>query len=181
MRLLLSFSAAIDALNEKIGYICNWLVVLACVVSAGNAMVRYAYDYSSNAWLEIQWYMFAVIVMLGAAYTLKRNEHVRVDLLYMTLSRRGQLWIDILGTLVFLLPTCAILAWLSWPFFMQSYVIGEHSSNAGGLIRWPIKLVLPIGFLLVALQGLSELIKRVAFLNGVPVESLEAHYERPTQ
>jgi TRAP-type mannitol/chloroaromatic compound transport system permease small subunit len=181
MRLLLKFSAVIDAINEKIGVVCNWLVLLSCLVSGGNAMVRYAYDESSNAWLEVQWYMFAIIVMLGAAYTLKRNEHVRVDLLYMMLGRRGQLWIDILGTLIFLLPTCFILAWLSWPFFMQSYVINEHSSNAGGLIRWPIKLVLPVGFLLVALQGLSELIKRVAFLIGIPVASLEAHYERPTQ
>ena len=181
MRLLLKFSAVVDIVNEKIGVVCNWLVLLACLVSGGNAMVRYAYDASSNAWLEVQWYMFAVIVMFGAAYTLKRNEHVRVDLLYMMLSRRGQLWIDILGTLIFLLPTCLILAWLSWPLFMQSYAIGEHSSNAGGLIRWPIKAVLPLGFLLVALQGLSELIKRVAFLIGIPVESLEAHYERPTQ
>ncbi|TAJ88975.1 MAG: TRAP transporter small permease subunit [Reyranella sp.] len=181
MRSLLAFSALIDALNEKIGHICNWLVLLACVVSAGNAMVRYAYDTSSNAWLEIQWYMFAVIVMLGASYTMKRNEHVRVDLFYMTLSRRGQLWVDILGTLIFLLPTCTILAWLSWPFFMQSFNVYEHSSNAGGLLRWPIKLVLPVGFALVALQGLSELIKRVAFLNGYAVDSLEAHYERPTQ
>ncbi len=181
MRSLLAFSALIDALNEKIGNICNWLVLLACVVSAGNAMVRYAYDTSSNAWLEIQWYMFAVIVMLGASYTMKRNEHVRVDLFYMTLSRRGQLWVDILGTLIFLLPTCSILAWLSWPFFMQSFNVYEHSSNAGGLLRWPIKLVLPVGFALVALQGVSELIKRVAFLNGYAVDSLEAHYERPTQ
>ena len=181
MRSLLAFSALIDALNEKIGNICNWLVLLACVVSAGNAMVRYAYDTSSNAWLEIQWYMFAVIVMLGASYTMKRNEHVRVDLFYMTLSRRGQLWVDILGTLIFLLPTCTILAWLSWPFFMQSFNVYEHSSNAGGLLRWQIKLVLPVGFALVALQGVSELIKRVAFLNGYAVDSLEAHYERPTQ
>jgi TRAP-type mannitol/chloroaromatic compound transport system permease small subunit len=181
MRLLLSFSALIDAMNEKIGLVCNWLVLLACVVSAGNAMIRYAYDQSSNAWLEVQWYMFAVIVMFGAAYTLRKNEHVRVDLLYMTLSRRGQLWIDILGTLVFLIPTCAILSWLSWPFFMQSYNVFEHSSNAGGLLRWPIKLVLPLGFALVALQGVSELIKRVAFLNDYAVDSLEAHYERPTQ
>jgi TRAP-type mannitol/chloroaromatic compound transport system permease small subunit len=181
MRLLLSFSSLIDAMNEKIGVICNWLVLLACVVSAGNAMIRYAYDSSSNAWLEVQWYMFAVIIMFGAAYTLRKNEHVRVDILYMTLSRRGQLWIDILGTLVFLIPTCAILAWLSWPFFMQSYNVFEHSSNAGGLLRWPIKLVLPVGFALVALQGISELIKRVAFLNDYAVDSLEAHYERPTQ
>jgi TRAP-type mannitol/chloroaromatic compound transport system permease small subunit len=181
MRLLLSFSTAIDTINEKIGVVCNWLVLLACLVSGGNAMVRYAYDQSSNAWLEVQWYMFAVIVMFGAAYTLKRNEHVRVDLFYMTLSRRGQLWIDILGTIFFLLPTCTILAWLSWPFFEQAYAVNEHSSNAGGLLRWPIKLVLPVGFCMVALQGLSELIKRVAFLNDYPVESLEAHYERPQQ
>ena len=181
MKLLLAFSYAVDKLNEKIGVLCNWLVLLSCLVSGGNAMVRYAYDQSSNAWLEVQWYMFAVIVMFGASYTLKRNEHVRVDLFYMTLSRRGQLWVDILGALLFLLPTCLILAWLSWPFFMQAYVVGEQSSNAGGLVRWPIKLVLPVGFVLVALQGVSELIKRVAFLNGIPVESLEAHYERPTQ
>ena len=173
MRALLGLSTVIDAVNEKIGVVCNWLVLLACLVSGGNAMVRYAYDTSSNAWLEIQWYMFAVMVMFGAAYTLKRNEHVRVDLFYMTLGRRGQLWIDILGTLFFLLPTCIILAWLSWPFFMQSFAVSEHSSNAGGLLRWPIKFVLPAGFLLLALQGLSELIKRVAFLNGMPVESLE--------
>ena len=181
MRALLGLSTIIDVINEKIGVVCNWLVLLACIVSGGNAMIRYAYDMSANAWLEVQWYMFAVIVMFGASYTLKRNEHVRVDLLYMTMGRRGQLWIDILGTLFFLLPTCIILAWLSWPFFMQSFAVSEHSSNAGGLLRWPIKLVLPVGFLLVALQGISELIKRVAFLNGVPVESLEAHYERPTQ
>ena len=181
MRLLLSFSTAIDTINEKIGVVCNWLVLLACLVSGGNAMVRYAYDQSSNAWLEVQWYMFAVIVMFGAAYTLKRNEHVRVDLLYMTLGRRGQLWIDILGTLIFLLPTCAILAWLSWPFFINSFNTNEHSSNAGGLLRWPIKLVTPVGFALLALQGVSELIKRVAFLNDYPVDSLEAHYERPQQ
>ena len=181
MRILLSFSTLIDVMNEKIGLICNWLVLLACVVSAGNAMVRYAYDQSSNAWLEVQWYMFAVIVMFGAAYTLRKNEHVRVDIFYMTLSRPGQLWVDILGTLVFLIPTCAILAWLSWPFFIQSFNVLEHSSNAGGLLRWPIKLVLPLGFALVALQGISELIKPVAFLNDYAVDSLEAHYERPTQ
>lgn len=181
MRALLGLSTIIDVINEKIGVICNWLVLLACLVSGGNAMFRYAYDLSSNAWLEVQWYMFAVIVMFGAAYTLKRNEHVRVDLLYMTLGRRGQLWIDILGTLIFLLPTCIILAWLSWPFFMQSWSVGEHSSNAGGLLRWPIKLVMPVGFALVFLQGVSELIKRVAALRGIRVPELDAHYERPVQ
>ena len=181
MGVLLKLSRAIDALNEKFGVIANWLVLFSCLISAGNAFSRYLFSESSNGWLEIQWYMFAVIVMFGASYTMKRNEHVRVDLFYMTLSRRGQLWVDILGTLIFLLPTCSILAWLSWPFFMQSFNVNEHSSNAGGLLRWPIKLVLPLGFGLVALQGISELIKRVAFLNGYAVDSLEAHYERPTQ
>ena len=151
-------------------------VLLAGVVSLGEDTVAVLVNVNDSVIGAV-----TLIVMFGASYTLKRNEHVRVDLLYMTLGRRGQLWIDILGTLVFLLPTCVILAWLSWPFFMQSYLVEEHSSNAGGLLRWPIKLVLPVGFLLVALQGLSEVIKRVAFLNDIPVESLEAHYERPTQ
>ena len=181
MGLLLKFSAVIDAFNEKIGVVCNWLVLLACIVSGGNAMVRYAYDMSSNAWLEVQWYMFAAMVFFGGPYVLRVNGHVRVDLFYAGMSERSRIWIDILGTVVFLFPTCLILAWLSWPFFMQAYNVNEHSSNAGGLLRWPIKIVLPVGFVLVALQGVSETIKRVAFLNGVPVESLEAHYERPTQ
>lgn len=181
MKTLLSVSAAIDALNARIGVLCDWLVLFACIVSGGNAMVRYAYDYSSNAWLEIQWYMFAVIVMFGASYTLRRNEHVRVDIIYMTLGERKQLWIDVIGTVLFLLPMCVLLAWLSWPFFMQSFHVSEESSNAGGLLRWPIKLVMPAGFLLVALQGVSELVKRVAALAGHRVPELEAHYERPVQ
>jgi TRAP-type mannitol/chloroaromatic compound transport system permease small subunit len=178
---LLAFSHAVDWVNQSLGKICDWLVLLACVVSAGNAMVRYAYDISSNAWLELQWYMFAVIVMLGASYTLKKNEHVRVDIWYMTLSRRGQIWVDIAGIVLFLLPSCLLLCWLSWPFFMQSYNVSEHSSNAGGLLRWPIKFLLPLGFFLVAMQGISELIKRVAALRGYDIPDLEAHYERPLQ
>ena len=181
MQALLNLSAKIDALNQKIGVICDWMVLLSCVVSGGNAMVRYAYDYSSNAWLEVQWYMFGVVVMLGASYTLRRNEHVRVDIVYMTLSERGQLWVDVIGTFLFLLPMCVILGWLSWPFFMQSWAVGEGSSNAGGLLRWPIKLVLPAGFALLALQGAAELVKRVAALRGYRVPELEAHYERPVQ
>lgn len=168
-------------MNQSLGKVCDWLVLLACVVSAANAMVRYAYDISSNAWLELQWYMFAVIVMLGASYTLKKNEHVRVDIWYMTLSRRGQIWVDITGIVLFLLPACILLGWLSWPFFMQSFSVNEHSNNAGGLLRWPVKFLLPLGFGLVALQGISELIKRVAALRGHDIPDLEVHYERPVQ
>jgi TRAP-type mannitol/chloroaromatic compound transport system permease small subunit len=179
MRPLLALSNAIDLLNEKIGYICNFLVLASCVISAGNAMIRYAFGYSSNGWLEAQWYMFAVMVMLGASYTLKRNEHVRVDILYMMMSERAHLWLDLICGLVFLIPSCTLLVWLSWPFFMQSFVVNEWSSNAGGLLRWPVKLLLPVGFGLLALQGVSEVIKRAAALRGFVV--IDAHYERPTQ
>ena len=181
MEPLLRLSHAIDLMNEKIGRLCDWLVLWACIVSAANAMIRYAYDVSSNSWLELQWYMFAVIVMLGASYTLKKNEHVRVDICYMLMSPRQQLWVDVLGIIFFMLPACVVIGWLSWPFFIQSVEIFEHSSNAGGLIRWPIKFVLPLGFFLLTLQGLSELIKRVASLNGYSIPDLEAHYERPLQ
>lgn len=181
MEPFLRLSHGIDVMNEKVGRICDWLVLWACVVSAGNAMIRYAYDVSSNSWLELQWYMFAVIVMLGAAYTLKKNEHVRVDICYMLMSPRQQLWVDILGIIFFMLPACAIIGWLSWPFFIQSIEIWENSSNAGGLIRWPIKFVLPLGFFLLFLQGISELIKRLASLAGHVIPDLETQYERPLQ
>src|SRR5690242_9166636 len=179
MRPLLGLSNAIDLLNEKLGNICNFLILAACVVSAGNAMIRYAFGYSSNAWLELQWYMFAIVVMFGASYTFKRNEHVRVEILYLMLSERGQLWLDMIGTLFFLIPACLLLAYLSWPFFHQAYVVGEISSNAGGLVRWPIKFVIPAGFVLLALQGVSEVIKRIAALQGYV--TIDAKYERPTQ
>jgi TRAP-type mannitol/chloroaromatic compound transport system permease small subunit len=179
MRPLLAVSSTIDLINEKIGYVCNLLVLLACLVSAGNAMIRYAFDYSSNGWLELQWYMFAVLVMFGASYTFKRNEHVRVEIFYLFLSERGQLWLDLIGTLFFLIPACLLLAYLSWPFFMQSYSVGEMSGNAGGLVRWPIKFVIPSGFVMLALQGVSEVIKRIAALRGEA--TIEAKYERPTQ
>jgi TRAP-type mannitol/chloroaromatic compound transport system permease small subunit len=180
VRLLLSASRLIDDVNERLGKVCDWLILLSCVVSAGNAMVRYAYDISSNAWLELQWYMFAIVVMFGAAYTLKKNEHVRVDIFYMQLNERQQIWVDIIGTILFLLPACVLLAWLSWPFFMQSFNVLENSPNAGGLVRWPIKLVLPLGFALLALQGVSEIIKRVAALQGLDA-AVETKYERPVQ
>jgi TRAP-type mannitol/chloroaromatic compound transport system permease small subunit len=176
---LLRVSGAIDWINDRLGSLTNFLVLACCAISAGNAMIRYAFDYSSNGWLEVQWYMFAVIVMLGASYTLKRNEHVRVEIFYLYLSERGQLWLDLIGALVFLIPVCVLLAALSWPFFMQSLTVNEYSSNAGGLPRWPIKFVLPAGFALIALQGVSEAIKRIAALKGYVV--IDAKYERPTQ
>ncbi|WP_315739620.1 MULTISPECIES: TRAP transporter small permease subunit [unclassified Bradyrhizobium] len=179
MRPLLAISNAIDQLNEKIGYVCNIMVLLACLVSAINAMIRYAFSYSSNGWLELQWYMFALLVMFGASYTFRRNEHVRVELLYLYLSERGQLWLDLIGTLFFLIPTCLLLAYLSWPFFMQSYSVNEMSANAGGLLRWPVKFAIPAGFVMLALQGLSEVIKRAAALRGEV--TIDAKYERPTQ
>ena len=179
MRPLLALSNAIDLLNQRLGTICNFLILAAVVVSAGNAMIRYAFGYSSNSWLELQWYMFAIIVMFGASYTFKRNEHVRVEIMYLMLSERGQIWLDMIGTLFFLIPSCLLLAYLSWPFFYQAYAVGEISSNAGGLVRWPIKFVIPAGFVLLALQGVSEVIKRIAALKGYVM--IDAKYERPVQ
>jgi len=176
---LLQLSRLIDALNGRLGKVANWMVLAACLISAGNAMSRYAFDLSSNAWLEIQWYLFAALVMLGASYTLKMNEHVRVDILYMHLSERGKQWLDLVGAAVFLVPSMLAIAWLSWPFFMQSWNVGETSQNAGGLLRWPVKLLVPVGFTLVALQGISEIIKRAAALHGDV--RYETHYERPVQ
>jgi TRAP-type mannitol/chloroaromatic compound transport system permease small subunit len=179
MRPLLAISAAIDSINEKIGHVCNLLVLSACIVSAANAMIRYAFGYSSNGWLELQWYMFAILVMFGASYTFKRNEHVRVEIFYLFLSERGQIWLDLIGTLFFLIPACLLLSYLSWPFFYQAYAVGEQSSNAGGLLRWPIKLVVPVGFVMLALQGVSEVIKRIAALQNLV--TIDAKYERPMQ
>jgi TRAP-type mannitol/chloroaromatic compound transport system permease small subunit len=179
VRFWLRVSGAIDQANELLGRFANLLVLLSCLVSAGNAMVRYAYGYSSNGWLEAQWYMFAAMVMLGASYTLRRNEHVRVEIFYLYLNERGQLWLDLIGAIAFLIPVCLLMVVLSWPFFVQSYAVNEWSSNAGGLSRWPIKLVLPVGFGLIALQGLSEVVKRIAALHGYVL--IDAKYERPTQ
>ena len=179
MRRWLALSRGIDALNEKLGWIADWLVLLSCAISAANAFSRYAFSISSNAWLEIQWYMFGALVLLGASYTLKRNEHVRVDIVYSNISTRKQIWIDIIGGVLFMLPATIILAYLSWPVFYNSWEIGEVSTNAGGLVRWPIKIFLPIGFALLSLQGVSEIIKRVAILRGHMKADL--HYERPLQ
>ena len=179
MNALLSLSRFIDAANERLSVIADWLVLLSCIISAGNAFSRYAFSISSNAWLEIQWYMFGALVLLGSSYTLKRNEHVRVDIVYSNLSTRGQILVDIIGAVLFLLPATIILCYLSWPIFHNSWVENEVSMNAGGLIRWPIKIFLPIGFALLSLQGISELIKRIAMLTGHMEADL--HYERPLQ
>ncbi|WP_420833391.1 TRAP transporter small permease subunit [[Pseudomonas] carboxydohydrogena] len=168
-----------DRVSDVAGYIAKWLVLLACLVSAGNAVIRYLFSYSSNGWLEIQWYMFGGIVLLGAAQTLRLNEHVRIDLLYSNVSDRARLWIDVFGFVVFLLPVMAYLVYLTWPFFLNSFRSGEVSMNAGGLILWPAKILLPTGFALLFLQGLAELAKRIAALKGAI--KIDTHYEAPLQ
>jgi len=176
---LLKLSAVIDAINAKFGVVANWTVLLACLISAGNAVVRYAISESSNGWLEIQWYLFTATVMLGGPYTLKMNEHVRVDLFYGMAPQRVRNWIDIIGGFLFLLPICLILTYFTWIWFVQSWEINEVSSNAGGLIRWPVKLLLPVGFALMALQGISEIIKRIAAMHQVIEDKFT--YEAPLQ
>ena len=176
---LIRISMTIDAINDRLGWVANWLVLAACLISAGNAMSRYAFNLSSNGWLEVQWYMFAGMVLLGGPYTLKMNEHVRVDLVYSMVSERTRIWIDIIGGVLFLLPICLILIYFTWPWFVESFYGNEGSFNAGGLLRWPVKLLLPVGFALMALQGLSEIIKRVAAIEHLTDE--EFKYEKPLQ
>ena len=164
LSVLLHLSRWIDAVNERVGAAVSWLVLLAVVISAGNAMVRYLLNSSSNAWLEAQWYLFSGILLLCAGYTLLRNDHIRIDIVSNLLSPRARIWIDVLGSLFFLLPVCAVLGLLSWPLFVESYARHEISGDAGGLLRWPVKLLMPAGFLLLAAQGISEIIKRAAQL-----------------
>lgn len=178
----LAFSRAMDKVSGAFGRVADVMVFAACAISAGNALMRYSVNYSSNAWLEVQWYLFAGIVMLGASYTLVRNEHVRVDLVYGSLGQRGKLWVDVFGLILFLLPAMALLTWMTWPFFLDSFIRSEHSSNAGGLLRWPVKLMLPLGFLLLTLQGVAELIKRIALLRGIqPSGEVVVEYVRHEQ
>jgi len=179
MKPWLALSQLIDHLSDALAMVGSFCVLVAAMVSAGNAFVRYGFDWSSNAWLEIQWYMFAAIVMLGAPWVLKLNEHVRVDLIYGKISNRAQVWLDLLGILFFLFPVMILMTWLSWPLFVKMYDTGEMSSNASGLVRWPAMLLLPMGFGLMCLQGLSEVIKRIAHLRGFL--TLDAHYEAPLQ
>jgi len=166
MQLLLALSRAIDAMNTRIGRLVFWLVLVVTLVSAGNALIRYAFDRSSNAFLEMQWYMFSAIFLLCAPYTLLRNDMVRIDVIYSRLSRKVQDWIEILGICGFLLPFAIGVLYLSWPWFLQAYTRGEMSSNAGGLLIWPARLLVPIGFALLTLQGISQLIKQVAWMRG---------------
>jgi TRAP-type mannitol/chloroaromatic compound transport system permease small subunit len=202
MNALLSLAQRIDRLNDRFGTLAAWAVLLSCFISAANAIVRYGLDYSSNAFLEIQWYLFAACVMLGASQVLRLNEHVRVDIVYSRLGGRGKVFVDLFGLVVFLLPVMAYMAWLSWGLFVvklstgmsaadsvaslgfmgyvaKLFTSGELSSNSGGLIRWPVMLVLPLGFGLVTLQGLAEVVKRAAWL--AHRYDMDTHYERPLQ
>lgn len=162
----MKISNIIDAVNERIGRAMCWLVFLAVVTSSTNAAVRYVFSMSSNAWLELQWYLFAAIVMLCAGYTLRHDEHIRIDIIFGRLEERTRIWLDIFGALLFLLPVCIVIGVLSWPPVVESYVRNETSGDAGGLIRWPVKLLIPVGFFLLAMQGISETVKRIAFLKG---------------
>ena len=167
MKGLLVFSRAIDALNEQVGKLTYWLILAAVLISTGNAVVRYSLNMSSNAWLEIQWYLFSFVFLFCAGYTLLHNQHVRIDILTGALSGRAKAWIDILGTVFFLLPMAIAIMWLSWPVFVDAYQSNEISTNAGGLLIWPGRLMVPAGFFLLVLQGVSEMIKRIAFLRGL--------------
>jgi len=178
---LLKLSRLIDRASERIGHTLYWLVLATVLISAANAVVRKAFNYSSNAFLEIQWYLFSAIFLFLAGYTLFRNEHVRIDVVAGRLSKRAQTWIDILGTLFFLLPMAILLAWLGWPVFVEAFERHEVSTNAGGLIIWPARLLVPIGFVLLAIQGISELIKRVAFLRGLIPDPTEKHGEKTAE
>lgn len=167
MQALLSISKKIDTLNELIGQAVGWALLVAVLICSGNALVRYGFNNSSNGWLEIQWYLFAAVFLLGAPYTLRRNEHVRIDVITGRFSQRTQVWIDLFGFLLFLLPVTALILYLGVPYAWHSIQNQEMSSNAGGLIVWPAKLLIPVGFLLLLLQGFSEIIKRIGFLRGL--------------
>ncbi len=166
MRFWLAIARAIDTLNEWIGQKTKWLVLLATLISAGNAIMRYGLERGSNAGLELQWYLFGAIFLLGAAYTLKHRGHVRIDLIHAHLPAAAQYWVEILGNILFLLPFSILMIYLSWPEFMLAWQSGETSPDAGGLLRWPVKLLIPAGFFLLVLQGIAEIIKNSAYLTG---------------
>ncbi len=179
MSAALLFSKKIDALNAAVGRYVGWLVLVAVLVSAGNATVRYIFNVSSNAWLELQWYLFSAVFLLCAGYTWLRNEHIRIDIVVGRFTKRTQCWVDIFGTLFFLFPMAILILYLSFPVVWDSFHINEMSGNAGGLLRWPVKILLPVGFILLILQGFSELIKRIAYLAGLtdePGEKMHSHH-----
>ena len=176
---LLQLAFGIDKISEQFGRLAAVAVMAAAMISAGNAFIRYGLDLSSNGWLEIQWYLFAATVMLGAPLVLKLNEHVRVDIIYGKLNGKWPVYVDLLGLVLFLMPVMLLLTWLSFPLFLKMYQSGEMSNNAGGLIRWPAMMLLPVGFFWICIQGVSEIIKRVAYLQGK--YEMDTHYEKPVQ
>ncbi len=175
MSLLLRISGLIDRMNSVIGRWSYWLILIMVLISAGNALVRYGLNTSSNAWLEIQWYLFSAVFLLCAGQTLLRNDHIRIDVISARFSRRTQAWIDIIGGIMFLMPMAWLILSLSWPVFLSALASGETSSDAGGLIRWPARLLIPAGFLLLLLQGFSETVKRAAFLMGLAPDPLDGY------
>jgi TRAP-type mannitol/chloroaromatic compound transport system permease small subunit len=179
MKSLLPLAHLIDKINEKFAEVATWAMFIGCMVSGINATVRYAINKSSNGWLELQWYSFGFTILLGTALVLKMNEHVRVDIIYGKLKSRTQARIDLWGMILFLMPACLLMVYFSLPWFLISFHGNEMSSNAGGLIRWPAKLAIPLGFTLLGLQGLSEIIKRVCYLNGT--YEMNVNYEKPLQ
>lgn len=182
MSFLISLSRLIDTINEKVGHGISWALLIAVIICSGNAMVRYTLNLSSNAWLEIQWYLFSAIFLLASSYTLRRNEHVRIDVIGNRFSKRTQVWIDLLGFIFFLLPMTLIILYYAVPYALLSIQNQEMSSNAGGLIVWPAKLLIPLGFFLLTLQGVSELIKRIGYLMGkVEASEFEKHVATPEE
>jgi TRAP-type mannitol/chloroaromatic compound transport system permease small subunit len=179
MRRLLAFADAVDRLTESFGQWLKWLVLFSSVISAFNALMRYTIHYSSNAWLEIQWYMFGAMFLLAAGYALKHEEHVRVDVFFSKMTPKQQAWLDVFGGILFLMPMAVIIAWLSIPMVVNSIKIWEHSSDPGGLLRWPIKIMIPLGFVCLAIQGVAEIIKKYAVATGLREPG--KHYERPVQ
>ncbi len=180
MSVFLGISRAIDAMNDAIGKFISWALLVAVIICSGNAVVRYTFNTSSNAWLEIQWYLFSAMFLLATAHTLRRDEHVRIDVIVGRFSKRTQVWLDLLGFLFFLLPVTLLILYYAWPYALLSYQSNESSSNSGGLIVWPAKMLIPVGFALLSLQGISEIIKRIGFLMGVvPASAFEKKVVKP--